>query len=132
VFIPAAPATPAPARNAAPPAPPPRVAAPAAPAPKRAPPRELDAIFEEADAAIELEEVVAIGTDPLRSSPQETVALLGDTSAIDEAFEKAGEPDATMALFADDDFEDGRAIPLRSNEDSSGDLDDLFADLVKE
>ncbi len=127
VFIPAA--APAPARKPAPP-PPPKVVAPAAPAPKRAPPRELDAIFEEADAAIELEEVVAIGTDPLRSAPHETVAMLGDTSAIDEAFEKASEPDATMALFADSD-DLANAIPLRGD-DSGGDLDDLFADLVKE
>ena len=119
---------PAPARKAPPP---PKSAAPS-PAPKRAPPRELDAIFEEADATIELEEVVAIGTDPLRSAPSETT-LLGDTSALDEAFEKASEPDATMALFADsDDLESGRAIPLRNGEDSGGDLDDLFADLVKE
>jgi general secretion pathway protein A len=110
----------------------PQRSAAAAPAPKRAPARELDAIFEEADAAFELDEVVAVGTDPMRGELSETVALMGDTSAIDEAFEKASEPDATMALFADaDELESDRAIPLR-NDDSGADLDDLFADLVKE
>jgi general secretion pathway protein A len=135
LFVPAPAAVPAPppARKAAPP---PKPVPAAAPAPKRAapPPRELDAIFEEEAAAIELEEVVAIGTDPLRTShASETVALLDDDGDLDAAFEKAAEPDASTALFADsDDFDSGRAIPLRTNEDSSGDLDDLFADLVKE
>jgi len=121
----------APARKAAPPPPPRPAPAAAAPA-KRAPARELDAIFED-DPAMDLEEVVAIGTDPLRGAPSETVAMLGDTSEIDAAFEKASEPDATMALFADSDEEigGGRAVPLR-NDDSGADLDDLFADLVKD
>ena len=125
---PAAPA-PAPARKAA--APPPPKAAAAAPV-RRAPARDLDAIFEEADVAIELEEVVATGTDPMRGAASET-ALIGDVSALDNAFESAAEPDATMALFADADEDDAgrRAIPLRG-EDSGSDLDDLFADLVKE
>jgi general secretion pathway protein A len=125
---PAAPA-PAPARKAAPP---PKAAAVAAPAAKRAAARDLDAIFEEADVAIELEEVVATGTDPLRGAASETVALIGDAASLEDAFGKHAAPDATMALFADSEDEVGRrTIPLRS-EDSSGDLDDLFADLVKE
>jgi hypothetical protein len=130
---PSAPA-PAPARKAAPP---PRAAAaaPAAPAPpavKRAPARDLDAIFEEADVAMELEEVVAIGTDPLRGAASATVALIGDAGSIEDAFGKDEAPDATMALFADAADEVGRrTMPLRVD-DSSGDLDDLFADLVKE
>jgi general secretion pathway protein A len=133
---------PIPIRPAAPPPPPARKAAPpprieaerpaAAPAPKRAPPRDLDAIFEEPELAMELEEVVAVGTDPLRGAAGATVALLGDSDSLDAAFEKAAEPDATMALFADSDEEmSATAIPLRG-EDSGGDLDDLFADLVKE
>jgi general secretion pathway protein A len=130
---PSAPA-PAPARKAAPPS---RAAAaaPAAPAPpavKRAPARDLDAIFEEADVAMELEEVVAIGTDPLRGAASATVALIGDAGSIEDAFGKDEAPDATMALFADAADEVGRrTMPLRVD-DSSGDLDDLFADLVKE
>jgi general secretion pathway protein A len=130
---PARPAAAAPslARKAAPP-PRPAPALAAAPAPKRAPARDLDAIFEEADAAIELEEVVAIGTDPLRGSAPETVAILSDVSSLDEAFDKAAEPDATMALFADPAEVRGRTtLPLHTD-DSSGDLDDLFADLVKD
>jgi len=124
-ILPVRSAAPAPARKAAPP---PKVAA-AAPV-RRAPARDLDAIFEEADAAIELEEVVATGTDPMRGAASET-ALIGDISALDDAFESAAEPDATMALFADADEDDAgrRAIPLRGEE---SDLDDLFADLVKE
>jgi type II secretory pathway predicted ATPase ExeA len=126
---PAAPA-PAPARKAAPP--PRAAAAVAAPAVKRATARDLDAIFEEADVAIELEEVVATGTDPLRGAASETVALIGDAASLEDAFGKDAAPEATLALFADAEDEVGRrTIPLRS-EDSSGDLDDLFADLVKE
>lgn len=123
-------APPAPARKAAPA---PRVAAAvAASAAKRAPGRDLDAIFEEVDAAIELEEVVATGTDPLRGTGNETVALIGDAASLEDAFGKDAAPDATMALFADaQDAVGSRTIPLRG-EDSSGDLDDLFADLVKE
>jgi general secretion pathway protein A len=127
---PVRPAAPAPARKAAPP--PKAAAAVAAPAAKRAPARDLDAIFEEADVAIELEEVVATGTDPLRGAASETVALIGDAASLEDAFGKDAAPDATMALFADAADEVGRrTIPLRG-EDSSGDLDDLFADLVKE
>lgn len=124
------PAAPPPARKAAPA--PRAAAAVAAPAAKRAPARDLDAIFEEVDAAIELEEVVATGTDPLRGTGNETVALIGDAASLEDAFGKDAAPDATMALFADAQDEVGsRTIPLRG-EDSSGDLDDLFADLVKE
>jgi len=129
---PVRPAVPLPAPAAARKAVPPKAAAAAAPAPKRAPARDLDAIFEEADIAIELEEVVATGTDPLRSAAGETVALIGDASSLEDAFGKDAAPDATMALFADAEDDVGRrTIPLRG-EDSNGDLDDLFADLVKE
>jgi len=129
---PVRPAAPLPAPAAARKAVPPKAALAAAPAPKRAPARDLDAIFEEADIAIELEEVVATGTDPLRSAAGETVALIGDASSLEDAFGKDAAPDATMALFADAEDDVGRrTIPLRG-EDSNGDLDDLFADLVKE
>ena len=132
---PVRPAAPAPVPLAARRAAPPKPAAPApapAPAPKRAAARDLDAIFEEADLAMELEEVVAIGTDPLRSAAGATVALIGDAASLEDAFGTDAEPDATMALFADTEEDVGpRTIPLRG-EDSSGDLDDLFADLVKE
>ena len=128
----APPPAPAPARKPAPPKP--AAAAPVAPAPapKRAPARDLDAIFEEADVAMELEEVVAIGTDPLRGNASETVALIGDASSLEDAFGEDAAPDATMALFAETADEVARrTMPLRVD-DSSGDLDDLFADLVKE
>jgi type II secretory pathway predicted ATPase ExeA len=135
----AAPA-PAPARR---PAPSPAVTRPVLPAPaaaKRSNAHDLDAIFEDpAEAAIELEEVVAIGTDPMRGVASETVTILNDTSSLDASFEAAFEPisepdpeaDAAGALFAEDDMADAPVVPLR-HEDSSGDLDDLFADLVKE
>jgi type II secretory pathway predicted ATPase ExeA len=137
----AAPA-PAPARRA-PPAPAvtrPVFVPPPAAAPKRSAPHDLDAIFEEpADAAIELEEVVAIGTDPMRGAASPTVAILDDASDLDASFEAAFEPisepdpesDAATALFAEEDMAPSPGIPLR-HEDSNGDLDDLFADLVKE
>jgi hypothetical protein len=75
----------------------------------------------------------------MRGAASETVAILGDASSldasIDAAFEPIAEPDpeseAAAALFAEDDMADGPAIPLRSD-DSANDLDDLFADLVKE
>jgi type II secretory pathway predicted ATPase ExeA len=101
-------------------------------APKRAAPaRELAPIFEEPEAAIELEEVVAVGTDPMRGSAAATVALFGDAAGIDAAFDDAGEPDATFALFADSDDPDPEAAG-HSGEDSNAELDDLFADLVKD
>jgi general secretion pathway protein A len=130
-------AAPAPAAARAPAAPPARTPAPAparkAAAPKRAaaPARDLDAIFEEADSAIELEEVVAIGTDPVRGGAAETTALMADEAEFDADFEKEGVPDATVALFVDTDEPVAPGSPQRG-EDSSGDLDDLFADLVKE
>jgi type II secretory pathway predicted ATPase ExeA len=140
-------APPAPARRPTPapavtrpvliPAPP---VAPSAAAAKRASSRDLDALFDEpAEPAIELEEVVAIGTDPMRGMAGPTVAILDDSSDLDASFEAAFDPasepepevDAAAALFAEDDMADAPAIPLRSD-DSSGDLDDLFADLVKD
>ncbi len=86
--------------------------------------RDLEAIFEEAEVAIELEEVVATGTDPMRAFAGATIAIFDDA---------ASEPDATMALFADssDDLGADSPIPL-GGADSAGELDDLFADLVKE
>jgi type II secretory pathway predicted ATPase ExeA len=142
------PFAPEPVRAASPPPAPPRrappspavtrpvlVATPPAAPTKRSASRDLDAIFEEADAAVELEEVVAIGTDPMRGAASETVAILGDAASLEAAFEPISEPDpeadAANALFAEDDMADAPAIPLRGD-DSNGDLDDLFADLVKE
>ncbi len=96
-----------------------------APASRLAPPkRAIEALFEEQEAAIELEEVVASATDPLRAAAGATVALFGAGAA---------EPDATMALFADsgDDLGAESSVPRRG-EDSASELDDLFADLVKE
>jgi general secretion pathway protein A len=142
---------PAPVRAAPPPAPArrptpapavtrPVIVPPAAAAPKRSASRDLDAIFDEpGDAAIELEEVVAIGTDPMRGAASETVAILGDASSLDAsldaAFDPISEPDpeaeAATALFAEDDMADAPVIPLR-HDDSASDLDDLFADLVKD
>lgn len=89
----------------------------------RAPARELPPVFEEAEAAIELEEVVATGTDPMRGNPAATVALFGDVENDDGS--------ATMALFADADELGAEPIELRG-EDSGQELDDLFADLVKD
>jgi type II secretory pathway predicted ATPase ExeA len=83
---------------------------------------DLEAVFAEEDAPLELEEVVAVGTDPVTgangadgASPFSSEALAPETS-----------PDATVALFGEP--EDLSA----PNEDSAGDLDDLFADLVQE
>jgi hypothetical protein len=91
--------------------------------------RDLDAIFEEAEVALELEEVVAIGTDPMRAVAGETVALFGDRNELGAS----SEPDATMALFADSKSDLG-AHPgdATRGDDSGADLDDLFADLVKD
>jgi hypothetical protein len=116
---------PAPARGRAP-------AQKPAPAQRLAPARDLPEILEEMEAAIELEEVVATGTDPLRAGAGATVALFGDASQLDAAFDAAGEPGATLALFADSDDLGSESPDLRHGEDSGAELDDLFADLVKD
>ena len=94
---------------------------------------ELDAIFAEEEAPLELEEVVAVGTDPLRAQPAAPVARLGhDDSFGPDPFRRAPAADATVALFGEPhDLSDPGHESLRG-EDSAGDLDDLFADLVKE
>jgi hypothetical protein len=89
----------------------------------RAPALALPPVFEEAEAAIELEEVVATGTDPMRGNPAATVAIFGDVENDDGS--------ATMALFADADELGAEPVELRG-EDSGQELDDLFADLVKD
>jgi type II secretory pathway predicted ATPase ExeA len=119
-----APVAAAPARRAAP-------ARALPPTQKLAPARELDAVFEDAEA-IELEEVVATGTDPLRVGAGATVALFGDSSRLDAAFDTSGEAGATLALFADSDELGSEGSSLRNGEDSGREIDDLFADLVKD
>jgi type II secretory pathway predicted ATPase ExeA len=103
-----------------------------APAQRLAPARDLPEILEEMEAAIELEEVVATGTDPLHAGAGATVALFGDASQLDAAFHAAGEPGATLALFAEPDDLGSESPDLRHGEDSGAELDDLFADLVKD
>jgi type II secretory pathway predicted ATPase ExeA len=113
-------------------------AAPAAPAVmQRAsapakPPADLDAIFAEEEAPLELEEVVAVGTDPLRASPAATVALLGDDDAPGPDPFRRIAPDATLALFGESEDFSGDSDAALRGEESGSDLDDLFADLVKE
>jgi hypothetical protein len=129
-------------------------AAPAAQAPARAPcagisaphagqpgsgcshpgshPRATSRILEETEVAIELEEVVATGTGPLRASAGATVALFGDASRLDTAFEAEAEPNATLAFFADSGDLGSGPPSLHNGEDSGAELDDLFADLVKD
>jgi type II secretory pathway predicted ATPase ExeA len=120
-------APPAPALAAAP-APAPALAPPAA---RDAKPNDLEAIFADDETAFELEEVVATNTDPLRGQPAATVALLGDDAAFDDAFGRAVGPDTTDAFF-----ERREPVAVRpaapNGDESSADLDDLFADLVKE
>jgi type II secretory pathway predicted ATPase ExeA len=83
---------------------------------------DLEAVFAEEDAPLELEEVVAIGTDPLTGSNEADGA--GPFAPENLAPETAA--DATVALF-------GEAEDLSApTDDSAGDLDDLFADLVQE
>jgi len=130
-----APRTPAPPREAGQ-RPAGAPAAPAAPAPAARPrlpvakPADLEAIFAEDEAPLELEEVVAMGTDPGRAQPAATAALLPEDEGPDP-FRRIEAPDATLALFGDaEDFSDpGAAL---QGEDSGGDLDDLFKDLVKD
>jgi hypothetical protein len=124
--VPRAPVEVAPARRAAPPT------RSLPPAPKLAAVRDLPAILDEAEVAIELEEVVATGTDPLRASAGATVALFGDASRLDAAFGVESEPDSTLALFAESDDFGSESPRLRHGEDSGAELDDLFADLVKD
>jgi hypothetical protein len=94
---------------------------------------ELDPIFDEEEAPLELEEVVAVGTDPLRAQPAAGVALLGDDDSLGpDPFRRIEAPDATVALFGESqDFSGDSHASLRG-EESGGDLDDLFADLVKD
>ncbi len=146
-----APPAPEPPRKAAPPArmpepvrrpatPPPPVASPApaprAQAPAKPKPSDLDAIFAEEETPLELEEVIAMGTDPMRTQASPTVALLSDAESFGpDPFRRIEPPraDATVALFGDGpDLPGGDADSSHGVDDSSGDLDDLFADLVKE
>jgi type II secretory pathway predicted ATPase ExeA len=86
---------------------------------------DLEAVFAEDDAPLELEEVVAIGTDPMTgpneadgASPFAPEDLVPETAA-----------DATVALFGE---AEDLSNPGEDNDDSASDLDDLFADLVQE
>ena len=103
-----------------------------APAQKLAPAPDLPTIFEEADVAIELEEVVATGTNPLRASAGATVALFGDASRLEDVFGAESESGATLALFAESADLGAETYDSRRGEDSGAELDDLFADLVKD
>ena len=131
---------PAPERMRRPAAPQAPVAAPAPPAPRAPAPAktkasDFEAIFAEEETPLELEEVVAIGTDPVRAQASPTVALLGeDESFGPDPFRRMEAPpaDATVAFFGDAQDLTSEAQAERSGDDSSGDLDDLFADLVKE
>jgi hypothetical protein len=83
---------------------------------------DLEAVFAEEDAPLELEEVVAIGTDPM-TGPDEAD---GADPFASENLAPETAADATVALF-------GEAEDLSNpGDDSTGDLDDLFADLVQE
>ena len=124
--VPRAPVAVAPARRAAPPT------RSLPPAPKHPTVRDFPAILEETEVAIELEEVVATGTDPLRASAGATGALFGDASRLDAAFGAESEPDSTLALFAESGDFGSESSRLRHGEDSGAELDDLFADLVKD
>jgi hypothetical protein len=94
---------------------------------------DLEAIFDEEEVPLELEEVVAVGTDPPRAQPAASVASLGDDDSLGpDPFRRVEAPDATVALFGESqDFSGDAPAPLRG-EESGGDLDDLFADLVKD
>jgi hypothetical protein len=94
---------------------------------------ELDPIFDEEEAPLELEEVVAVGTDPLRAQLAGSVAPLDDDDSLGpDPFRRMEAPDATVALFGESqDFSGDSHASLRG-EESGGDLDDLFADLVKD
>jgi general secretion pathway protein A len=124
-------------RPAAPPAPaaPPPPARPQAPAQPK--PSDPDAIFAEEETPLELEEVIAMGTDPMRAQASPTVALLGDAESFGpDPFRRIEPPraDQTVALFGDgaEDLPGADSHASHAGEDSSSDLDDLFADLVKE
>jgi type II secretory pathway predicted ATPase ExeA len=83
---------------------------------------DLDAVFAEEDAPLELEEVVAVGTDPVTDAD----GADGASPFGSRSFARETSPDATVALF-------GEAEDLSGpSDDSTGDLDDLFADLVQE
>jgi type II secretory pathway predicted ATPase ExeA len=94
--------------------------APAGPIPLAAATSALEAVFAEDETPLELEEVVAMGTDPV-SEPNG--ALEAPAFATEELAPETA-PDATVALF-DEGLD-------RSDSDSAGDLDDLFADLVQD
>jgi type II secretory pathway predicted ATPase ExeA len=92
------------------------------PSPRALATPDLEAVFAEEDAPLELEEVVAIGTDPL-TGPDEAD---GADPFASENLAPETAADATVALF-------GEAEDLSNpGDDSTGDLDDLFADLVQE
>lgn len=99
------------------------------------PAADLDALFAEVEEEppLELEEVVAVGTDPLRAQPAASVALLGDDDALGaDPFRRMEGPDVTVALFGESQDFSGDSHGSLSGEESGGDLDDLFADLVKD
>ena len=97
-----------------------------------APVSDLEAIFAEEEAPLELEEVVAIGTDPLRAQAGASVALLGDDSFGPDPFGAAPRPTRPSRSSAKAATSPAASRSRCANEDSAGDLDDLFADLVKD
>ncbi|MGH8311359.1 MAG: hypothetical protein ACRETX_16400 [Steroidobacteraceae bacterium] len=76
---------------------------------------------------------MAIGTDPPHAQANASVARRGDDDSFGpNPLGRGAAPDTTVALFGESgDLSGGEPLTL-ANEDSAGDLDDLFADLVKD
>ncbi len=111
-----------------------------APSSFAAPESGLADIFDDSDAELELSEVVAADTDPkiLSADAGATIAIMSEMPEL-PSLAAAVAPDATMAIFdspdpapANDSAGQTAAIFDDLNEDTDGDLDDLFADLVDE
>jgi hypothetical protein len=95
---------------------------------------DLEAIFAEPEeeTPLELEEVVAIGTDPVLAQGGTHAAFLGgDTGPEADPFRPIEPSDTTVALFGESDDLSGSHGSMLGD-DGAGDLDDLFADLVKD
>ncbi len=122
---------------AATPAPTSKVSARPAPAREKSPaetkPRasaSVDAIFDEPEEEFELGEVVAEPTHQRRVAAAETMAILSEVEEEPEPeFERPSRDAATVAFLGD-------ARPARGRKpepaDDSGDLEDLFANIVDE
>lgn len=115
----------------------------AEPIPDAAAAREpsLDDIFNESDDELELSEVVAADTDPqvLSADAGATIAIMPDMPDLGAPARSNAAPDATVAIFDTPDSaltegNAGQTIAILDdlNDNTDGDLDDLFADLVDE